>query len=710
MLFSACLVHESLATEAQSEYRGSTMVVEAPSVEVDMSVLDNEGDAASSEPAEGEPLRFKNVGSENSSSEEYYGTNTPDENRYSKNSNEELEKIEKEINQLETETSSYSSGHRDSNAIILKPKAPKLNFSQQRSQYYSKIYTPYSNAYKKPYNSNSSLYSGGDSARRYTPSYPSSSSRYSPDSYSAYLEKYRSLNRSYSPYLSGNKAYRPKNQYLEGDGPQVQAHAVTEVEREVIKDDSTKIKLTPPCEEKKEKTAAIAPIETAETKAPTDSTLSNLEATEKKLKALQEEIDKEVARQKSLTKSLSEENKQTAEKQIKPVSPAVEKEVAQKSESKKQLQIIKEKGKATEKPKEITKEKAKKREEEHMEDAYSAASAEAEDEAAVKARIEADIKAQAAAEAEARALAKQADAEKKKNKSNLPPPKDNLKAVVKNITKDSITAADKEGSDYSEDSAEVKMITSPLASRKTSDEEEIDVTTATPDIVEQPEESSNVYAQRALESAGEQKKKKKNLISIQENNSNLPVAEITKRAVESKQAATEITKKAIEVSEPVEEPSESELVEVTAPTNNAKLADASMDISKPAMPSSSAVAAAPAPTNATKTATDSQPKETLTSIAFAKDSSVLSDKAKEELVGVIDFLKQSPDIRVQIQAFSYAKNQTKSDARRMSLSRGLVIRSYLTEKGIKPVRLDIRALGDNTDKTPIDRVDIVLLD
>ena len=67
---------------------------------------------------------------------------------------------------------------------------------------------------------------------------------------------------------------------------------------------------------------------------------------------------------------------------------------------------------------------------------------------------------------------------------------------------------------------------------------------------------------------------------------------------------------------------------------------------------------------------------------------------KAELDNTAAFLMQSPNIRVQIQAYSHSENQSKSDARRMSLSRGLMVRSYLTDKGIKPVRLDIRALGD----------------
>jgi outer membrane protein OmpA-like peptidoglycan-associated protein len=45
----------------------------------------------------------------------------------------------------------------------------------------------------------------------------------------------------------------------------------------------------------------------------------------------------------------------------------------------------------------------------------------------------------------------------------------------------------------------------------------------------------------------------------------------------------------------------------------------------------------------------------------------------------------------------------------MSLSRGLMVRSYLTEKGISPSRLDVRALGAEGDAPPSDQVELVFV-
>lgn len=104
-------------------------------------------------------------------------------------------------------------------------------------------------------------------------------------------------------------------------------------------------------------------------------------------------------------------------------------------------------------------------------------------------------------------------------------------------------------------------------------------------------------------------------------------------------------------------------------------------------------------------------KETiLTSIEFNKNSSEISDENKSLLDKLVVMLNKIPNQRVQIRAYALADDTTQSDARRMSLSRGLKVRSYIKNKGIKPVRLDIRALGDRYDRPPPDRVDIVLVE
>jgi hypothetical protein len=51
-----------------------------------------------------------------------------------------------------------------------------------------------------------------------------------------------------------------------------------------------------------------------------------------------------------------------------------------------------------------------------------------------------------------------------------------------------------------------------------------------------------------------------------------------------------------------------------------------------------------------------------------------------------------------------------SQARRMSLSRALVVRGYLLRRGVEGARLDVKALGNRSEGGPADRVDVILGD
>lgn len=73
---------------------------------------------------------------------------------------------------------------------------------------------------------------------------------------------------------------------------------------------------------------------------------------------------------------------------------------------------------------------------------------------------------------------------------------------------------------------------------------------------------------------------------------------------------------------------------------------------------------------------------------------------------ILPLLKNNPDWRVQIQAFASDADKALG-ARRMSLSRALSVRSFLLEQGVEARRMDVRALGTQTDRNPADRVDFV---
>lgn len=95
------------------------------------------------------------------------------------------------------------------------------------------------------------------------------------------------------------------------------------------------------------------------------------------------------------------------------------------------------------------------------------------------------------------------------------------------------------------------------------------------------------------------------------------------------------------------------------------------------------------------------------SIGFDGNSSDLSSDAQAKLKKIIGHLRSDDAPRLEVKAYATGEDGAKSSARRISLSRALAVRSFLMDNGIKPTRVDVRALGADTDRSPIDRVDLV---
>ncbi|MBC7324433.1 MAG: hypothetical protein H5T99_03860 [Moorella sp. (in: Bacteria)] len=99
------------------------------------------------------------------------------------------------------------------------------------------------------------------------------------------------------------------------------------------------------------------------------------------------------------------------------------------------------------------------------------------------------------------------------------------------------------------------------------------------------------------------------------------------------------------------------------------------------------------------------------SLTFPAGTSELAPGMAESLEKeVLALLRRNPDWRVQIQAFASNEDRALRGARRTSLSRALSIRSFLLGQGIEARRMDVRALGMQTDRAPADRVDFVFFD
>jgi outer membrane protein OmpA-like peptidoglycan-associated protein len=66
------------------------------------------------------------------------------------------------------------------------------------------------------------------------------------------------------------------------------------------------------------------------------------------------------------------------------------------------------------------------------------------------------------------------------------------------------------------------------------------------------------------------------------------------------------------------------------------------------------------------------------------------------------------EAKVQILAYASGGAEGGSTARRLSLSRGLTVRNYLIDKGVRMTRISVRALGQAGDAGSPDRVDLVI--
>jgi outer membrane protein OmpA-like peptidoglycan-associated protein len=96
-------------------------------------------------------------------------------------------------------------------------------------------------------------------------------------------------------------------------------------------------------------------------------------------------------------------------------------------------------------------------------------------------------------------------------------------------------------------------------------------------------------------------------------------------------------------------------------------------------------------------------------IDFANGASELPDAGRALLDRAVADLKRDESARLQIVAYASGGDEAGSQARRLSLSRALAVRSYLIDQGVRSTRMDVRALGNRSPDGPADRVDMVVV-
>ncbi len=95
-------------------------------------------------------------------------------------------------------------------------------------------------------------------------------------------------------------------------------------------------------------------------------------------------------------------------------------------------------------------------------------------------------------------------------------------------------------------------------------------------------------------------------------------------------------------------------------------------------------------------------------VAFNLNSAELSEAGKSVIANIAEQLTKDDNLRLQLVAYATG-GESVAEARRLSLSRALTVRSLLIDKGVRSTRLDVKALGTKADDGPSDRVDLVLV-
>jgi outer membrane protein OmpA-like peptidoglycan-associated protein len=99
-------------------------------------------------------------------------------------------------------------------------------------------------------------------------------------------------------------------------------------------------------------------------------------------------------------------------------------------------------------------------------------------------------------------------------------------------------------------------------------------------------------------------------------------------------------------------------------------------------------------------------------LRFAKGQSDIPTDGRDVLTGIAARLAANPGMRLQLVAYaSGGSGDDPIEARRLSLTRAVALRTYLIGQGVPSVRMDVRALGSRgAGDGPADRVDLVVVE
>ena len=93
-------------------------------------------------------------------------------------------------------------------------------------------------------------------------------------------------------------------------------------------------------------------------------------------------------------------------------------------------------------------------------------------------------------------------------------------------------------------------------------------------------------------------------------------------------------------------------------------------------------------------------------VVFGADETDLPQGSDQELRGIVRLASADEHRRVRLVAYAGGDEDGGNQARRMSLSRALAVRTFLIQQGMPSGRLEVRALGNRSEGGPRDRVDL----
>lgn len=100
----------------------------------------------------------------------------------------------------------------------------------------------------------------------------------------------------------------------------------------------------------------------------------------------------------------------------------------------------------------------------------------------------------------------------------------------------------------------------------------------------------------------------------------------------------------------------------------------------------------------------------LSSIKFAPGATDLPSGPQPTLDAIAARLLHDDNLRVQVIAHATGTSDEAMEARRVSLARAVAVRAYLIDKGVRSLRIDVRALGNRDDDGPArDQVDLMVV-